>query len=124
MPTKSRAQSTRRDGRVKGETVKPDALKKLMELVGPAEVRRLIGVTETTQYRAMNQGVVSKVIEVAAAAAFKERSGAPSSGPAEAPSLESEDDEEIGLLILELPLKHEAKIATLAERLAGAKVVK
>lgn len=110
--------------RVKGDMSKPTALLKLMELVGPAEAKRLIGVTPQTMYRARDAGVVSKVVEVAAQGALDRRmaaQGAPQAARQQDAS--HVDDEEIGILILELPLKYEARVTAIAEKL-GAKVVR
>lgn len=117
--TAARKIARKKGGRVKGEVVPPVAVKKLMDLLGGTEARRRIGVTETTMYRGIKAGSVSKVIEVAAQAVLeREESGA-------AFAERSDDDyEETGFLILELPLRYENKIAALAEKIAGAKVVK
>lgn len=58
----------------KGETATPDATLKLIEALGITRAARLIGTSTTTLHKARKQGIVSKVVEVAATAKLNELS--------------------------------------------------
>jgi hypothetical protein len=70
--------------RVKGETVSPTNTLLLIDRIGVTRAHREIGVSTTTLHKARKSGVVSRVVEIAAAAALQNL-GAPARATAPQP---------------------------------------
>jgi hypothetical protein len=58
--------------RVKGETVTPTNTMRLVEIVGVTDAHRKLGVSTTTLHKARKQGIVSRVVEIAATATLEQ----------------------------------------------------
>lgn len=70
--TKTVKSTVPQDATRRGETMKPNAVFKLIDTVGASRAARLLGVSTTTLQTARHKGEISKVIEIAAAGLLRD----------------------------------------------------
>lgn len=84
--------------RVKGEATEANDTLKLLQFLGVTKAARALGVSTTTLHKARNEGVVSKVIEVAAGAVLSDT-----------PNIKMTPDERL-LILIEAPKSRAAVV--------------
>lgn len=84
--------------RVKGEAAEPHDTLKLLDSIGVTKASKALGVSTTTLHKARNEGVVSKVIEVAAGAVLSDT-----------PNIKMTPDERL-LILIEAPKSRAAVV--------------
>ncbi len=105
--------------RVKGETVKPVAVLKLLDDIGPARASRKLGISTTTLYKARNSGVVSKSIELAATGLLSMGSApAPEMTAAPQPARHATNGERT-VVVMKVPSSKVELIREVAEKFGG-----
>ena len=109
----------KRTERVKGETVAPVAVLKLLDEIGPARASRKLGISTTTLYKARNSGVVSKSIELAARAVMDTSGSTPAPSNNHAATRAKTTDEERTVVVMELPNSKVELIRRVAEKFGG-----
>lgn len=131
QPTATKAAvPPRRKPRIKGETVKPDYVLRLMDHVGPTAAAKQIGTTPGTLHKGRNADAISTPYEVAARGIWHELglSVVESVPPAPrtatmAEAVHAPDADGTVLLLVQVPRGREAFVLPLVERLGGTVVV-